>query len=139
MRQAEEVHLELVAGVREGDVLHGAVDPEAGVVDEDVDPPLGLDDPVDGPLVVGGLADVHLHRDDAVVGQLGQAVHPPGAGVHRVALAGHEDGRLTADAGGCPGDQHHLAHGLLPPRRRPALTGRRGAAWPRRPRRRATS
>ena len=114
MGEAEEVHLELVAGLVDGDVLDGPVEAEAGVVDEDVDPPFAVDDLANGPLVVGGLADVHLHGDDAVVGQLGEPVGPPGAGVHRVALPSHQDRRLPPYAGGCAGDQYDFAHCTAP-------------------------
>ena len=112
--EAEEVHFELVTGVVERDVLDGPVEAEAGVVDEDVDPPLGLDDPAHGLLVVRAHRDVHLDGDDPVVGHLGQAVHPPGAGVHRVALLRHQDRRLTTHARRRSGDQYNLAHCVAP-------------------------
>lgn len=53
-RRPEQVDLELVAGPVEGDVLGGAVEPEPGVVDQDVDPALAVEDGPHGPLQVGG-------------------------------------------------------------------------------------
>ena len=109
---AEEVHLELVPGVVERDLLDRSVQAEARVVDQYVDAALGIDDPVDDPLVVVALGHVHLDRGDAVVGQVRHAVHPSGGGVDAVTLAGEQDGGLAAHARRRSGYQHNLAHCL---------------------------
>ena len=114
VRQAEEVHLELVAGLVDGDLLDRPVEAEAGVVDEDVDPALVRDDPVHDPFVVLGCRDVHPDGGDAVVGEVGHALQAPGSGVHGVALLTQQDRGLPAHARRCPGDQYDLAHRITP-------------------------
>ena len=90
VREAEQVAHELVSRLVERDVLDGAVEAEARVVDQNVDPSFGIDDAAHGPLVVPALRDVHSDRGDAVFGQVVHAVRPAGAGLDGVAPAGQQ-------------------------------------------------
>ena len=90
---AEQVHVELAAGLVQRHVLDGSVGAVAGVVDQDVDAAgLGEDllDAQRGRFLVG---DVHGERSDAALAQVG---HPVGAAGHAV---DDETGVLETECG----------------------------------------
>ena len=98
-REAEEVDLELVAGVVEGDVLHRAEEAEAGVVDEDVDAATLGGDALGGGGEVFLAGDVHLEGDGAEVFEVAHVLDAAGCGVDGVALAEEAlGGRLAMPA-----------------------------------------
>jgi hypothetical protein len=86
-RRPEQVDLELVAGPVEGHVLGRAVESEPGVVDQDVDPALLVEDRLHDPLEVGVVGDVH--RQDVPAGRADgvHALEVPRAAVDGVAGA----------------------------------------------------
>jgi hypothetical protein len=109
--RAEQVDLELVAGLVEGDVLGGAVESEPGVVDQDVDPALPVEDRPHGPLQVGVLGHVHRQRVAAGVADGVQALDPAGAAVDGVAGAQQLQRGGAPDARRGAGDEDDLGHG----------------------------
>jgi hypothetical protein len=67
--EPEDVHVELTPGLVERHVLDRAVRAVTGVVDQDVDPPLLLDDPGDAGNHRGIVCDVHREHMGALLGQ----------------------------------------------------------------------
>jgi hypothetical protein len=97
--QAEDVDLELAAGLLDGHILHRPVGPVAGVVDQHVDTAsLG-----DNLLQPGGhrgvLCDIHAERADPLAGERLHSLDPAGDGVHGETGRLQEQCRLRADPG----------------------------------------
>ena len=103
--QAEDVDLELTAGLVDRDVLDGPVGAVAGVVDQDVDAAGLLQDAVHAGGHRGVVGHVHGQRADTVGGQGLEAVGAAGRTVDDVAQRLEFASSVLADAGGGAGDE----------------------------------
>ena len=103
--QAEDVDLELAAGLVDRDVLDGPVGAVAGVVDQDVDAAGLLQDAVDAGAHGGVVGHVHGQRADAIGGQGLETVGTTGRTVDDVAQRLELADGVLADAGGGTGDE----------------------------------
>ena len=82
---AEDVDLELVAGLGQGHVFERAVGAVAGVVDQHVDAAFFGEDLLDPGLHRLVVGDVHRQRADTGRGEVLHPLYPPSRGVGRVA------------------------------------------------------
>ena len=95
-RRPEQVDLELVAGLVERHVLGSAVEPEPGVVDQDVDPGLLVEDRLHDALQIRVAGEVHRQGMTAGGADGVQALDAAGAAVDGVA------GAQQLQGGGAP-------------------------------------
>ena len=135
-QRAEQVGLELVAGVGLAELLDHAELAVAGVVDDDVEPAEVLVRLRDGGEVGVAVGDVELERQQPVAVLLDEVVEGgqvARGGGDRVAALEGGDRPLAAEAAGRAGDEPDLARSVLMPPAYPVIVGsprphRRGGA-----------
>src|SRR5918997_6509283 len=119
---ARQVDFDDPAPVVVGHLQHGAVDGDARVVDQDVEPAVLLDDLGDGAPAVVGVRDVALVHGEALVGEvaaellaeaLGGLVVAAVAGGDVGALGGHAAADGRTDPPGAAGHERHAAGELV--------------------------
>ena len=108
---AEDIHLELPAGLVEGHVLDCSVGAITGVVHQDVDAAGLGKDLLDAELRRLLIRDVHDERLHSVLAQVRHAIGTPGHAVDEEPGFLQPEGGGRSDPGGCTGDKCHLLVG----------------------------
>ena len=114
--KAEDIDLQLPAGLLQRHVLDGAERAVTGVVDQHVDASLGLHDRGDTGRHRSLVGHVETQRDDAEGAKRFHPLDPAGGTVDAVAFAGQQHGGLIPDAAARAGEKDYflLFHNCLP-------------------------
>lgn len=94
--QAEDINLQLPAGFFDGHVLDGAEGAVTGIVDQDVDPALRLQDGGDTGLHRSLVRHIQRQRHDAEFAQRLHPIHPAGGADNYIGILRHLQGLMMA-------------------------------------------